>query len=58
MSGVRQERDDYKSFIRNVGTFLLRDAQLNISEAEKTHRVDTFVQDAYFVESELALVSE
>ena len=52
-----QEQNDYKTFIRTVGNLLLRDSGLNLTEQEKKYRVETFVSDAFFVESELAMVS-
>lgn len=46
--------DDYKKYIRTVGDLLLRDSDLQLSKDERQYRLDTFVQDAFFVESELA----
>ncbi|KAK7490133.1 hypothetical protein BaRGS_00018655 [Batillaria attramentaria] len=51
-------RTDYKTFIRTVATLLLRDAELNITDAEKTRRVEQFVSDAFDVESEIASLKE
>ncbi|XP_070200889.1 uncharacterized protein [Littorina saxatilis] len=49
-----KELTDYKKFMRTVGGYLLRDAKLNITAAEKNYRLETFVNDAFMVESQLA----
>lgn len=46
--------DDYKNYIRNVTSLLLRDSGLSLADGERDYRIDTVVQDAFFVESELA----
>nr|KAG5701990.1 hypothetical protein BaRGS_034572 [Batillaria attramentaria] len=45
--------DDYKTFIRTVGSLLLRDASPNATDEEKTSRVEQFVNDAFEVESKI-----
>ncbi|ESO95505.1 hypothetical protein LOTGIDRAFT_61818, partial [Lottia gigantea] len=47
----------YKQFIRDVGTQLVVDAKTNFSDAKIKERVDMFVDDAFKVEQQLALVS-
>ena len=40
-----------------LGTLLLRDANVSLSEDEQSERLDQFVDDAYSVEYQLAQVS-
>ncbi|PVD33698.1 hypothetical protein C0Q70_04958 [Pomacea canaliculata] len=51
-----EEVAGYKQFLRTVGSLLLRDSNLNLTEAERTFRLDTFVQDAFGVENKLAQI--
>lgn len=52
MYGV--ELSAYRIFIRTVGSLLIRDSGLTLTEAEKTYRLDTFVKDVFYVENTLA----
>ena len=42
--------------MRAVATLVIRDANLTIDSAEVDHRVEQFVDDAYYQESHLAKV--
>ena len=42
--------------MRSVATLVIRDANLTIDSAEVDHRVEQFVDDAYYQESHLAKV--
>ncbi|KAL8593437.1 hypothetical protein ACOMHN_053487 [Nucella lapillus] len=44
----------YEQYVRTVGSLLIRDANLELTDRESDHRLDTFVQDVLFVETELA----
>nr|KAG5701991.1 hypothetical protein BaRGS_034573 [Batillaria attramentaria] len=57
-SRFEKPRTDYKTFIQTVGSLLLRDAELGITDAEMNQRVETFVQDAFGVETEIAKLKE
>ncbi|KAL8624005.1 hypothetical protein ACOMHN_040631 [Nucella lapillus] len=46
--------NDYKTYMRKVGGLLLRDSGLEVSQHERNYRLDTFVDDALFVETEMA----
>ena len=51
-----QIQEDYKKFIRSVGTLLVRDSGVVINETDKADRIETFVNDAYDIEFQLANV--
>ncbi|XP_076450938.1 endothelin-converting enzyme 1-like [Babylonia areolata] len=47
----------YKNYTRRVGQLLLRDAGLgSLDPSELDYRLETFVEDVFFVESELAML--
>ena len=51
-----QSRVAYKKLMLTLGSLLLRDANVSISEAEKQERLQQFADDAYSVEMQLAQV--
>lgn len=46
--------DDYKKFVRTVGSLLLRDSGTVMSDDEKKYRLDTFVTDVIYAETTLS----
>nr|KAG5701989.1 hypothetical protein BaRGS_034571 [Batillaria attramentaria] len=49
---------DYKTYIRTVGSLLLRDADLNITDAERENRAERFVSDAFELEVTIAQITD
>ncbi|ELT98895.1 hypothetical protein CAPTEDRAFT_223071 [Capitella teleta] len=47
-------QDAYKDYMRRVGDLLLRDANLTLDASEHAHRIEQFVEDAYFMESNIS----
>ena len=53
----RQIRDDYKKFMRTVAQLLARDSGLQLDPSVRDNKIETFVNDAYDIEFQLANVS-
>ena len=53
----QQIRDDYKKFMRTVAQLLARDSGLQLDPSVRDNKIETFVNDAYDIEFQLANVS-
>lgn len=50
-------RSDLRKMMMTLSTYMLRDSNVTLDEATKTERLNTFVNDAYYVESMLANIT-
>ncbi|XP_060086405.1 endothelin-converting enzyme 1-like [Ylistrum balloti] len=51
-------RSDLRKLMMTLATYMLRDSNVTLDEATKTERLNTFVSDAYYVESMLANITQ
>ena len=54
---AEKERTDYRRFMRRVGSLLQRDANLTMTSSEREERLDTFVNDTYSIEYNIASIA-
>lgn len=57
-SACQQIRDDLQKLMRTVATLLCRDFNLTLGDASLQQRIDTFVNDVFTFERDLANVCE